>query len=155
MLHQPRSLKRSLVVGLAVCAIAPATAAASPIQDQAVGATAPATAAASPIQGQAVAAGGGSGVSAQDFAPQRLTAPDQVDRGPQATKANPGPPQWPANPRAVGVVHPTTSAQPSADSGVDTGVLIALGSGGALLLAGGLGVAGRKRLQTGRRSQLA
>jgi hypothetical protein len=55
----------------------------------------------------------------------------------------------------VGVVHPTTSAQPSADSGVDTGVLIALGGGGALLLAGGLGVAGRKRLQTGRRSQLA
>jgi hypothetical protein len=147
MLHQPRSLKRSLVVGLAVCALAPAAAAASPA-----------------IQGQAVAAGGGPGVSAQDFAPQSLTAPDQVDRGPQATKpqsltapdqVDRGPKAMPANPRASALLRRSTPAPASADSGVDTGVLIALGGGGALLLAGGLGVAGRKRLQTGRRSQLA
>jgi hypothetical protein len=120
-------------MGLAVCAIAPATAAASP-----------------PMQSPP-----------QDVAPQSLAALNQVDRGPQSTKAtpNPGPPQWPANPRAVAgvprVSHPSTSAQPSNDDGVDTSVLIALGGGAALLLAGGLGVAGRKRLHTGRRSQLA
>jgi hypothetical protein len=148
MLNQPRSLKRSLVMGLTVCAIAPATAAASPA-----------------IQGQAVAAGGGPGVSAQEFAPQSLTAPDQVDRGSQATKPQSltAPDQvdratrstTPANPRVSALVRRTSPAPASADSGVDTGVLIALGGGGALLLAGGLGVAGRKRLQTGRRSQLA
>jgi hypothetical protein len=136
MLHQPRSLKRSLAAGLAICAIAPATAVAAP-----------------DIQGQAVAAGGGPGVSAEQFAPQNLTAPDQVDR--VTTKPQPaGAPTWPANPRAVGVVQPATSAQPSDDGGLDTGVWIALGTA-AFAVAGGIGLAGSKRLRTARQRQLA
>jgi hypothetical protein len=136
MLHQPRSLKRSLAAGLAVCAIAPATAVAAPA-----------------VQGQAVAAGGGPGVSAEQFAPQNLTAPDQVDR--VTTKPQPaGAPTWPANPRAVGVVQPASSAQPSDDGGLDTGVWIALG-GGVLVIVGGLGLAGRTRLRIGSQRQPA
>jgi hypothetical protein len=152
---QPRSLKRTLALGLAACAIAPATASAVPA-----------------IEGQAVGAGGGPGLTAKDVsAAQNLTAPDQVDRtskpatSPQwpsvpggvtkvdSTKPNPGPPTWPANPRAVGV-HPTGSAQPSDDGGVDTGVWIALGTA-AFAVAGGIGLAGSKRLRTGRQRQLA
>jgi hypothetical protein len=126
---QPRSLKRSVVAGLAVCAIAPATAAAVPA-----------------IDGQGVAAGGGPSVTARDFAPQNLAAPDQVDRGARATRANPP---------AVGVVHGATATQSSHDSGIDTGLLIGLSGGAFALLAGGLGLAGRKHLQTTRRGQLA
>ena len=40
------------------------------------------------------------------------------------------------------------------DNGIDGGVLVALG-GGALLLVAGIGVAGRKRLQVVRQRQLA
>jgi hypothetical protein len=154
---QPRSLKRTLALGLAACAIAPATASAVPA-----------------IDGQAVGAGGGPGLTAQDVqAAQNLTAPDQVDRttttpsspqwpsvpggvtAVQHAKPNvPGPPTWPANPRAVGIVHPTGSAQPSTDGGVDTGVWIALGTA-AFAVAGGIGLAGSKRLRTGRQRQLA
>jgi hypothetical protein len=154
---QPRSLKRTLALGLAACAIAPATASAVPA-----------------IDGQAVGAGGGPGLTAQDVQPaQNLTAPDQVDRtskptatSPQwpsvpggvtavhhATPKVPGPPTWPANPRAVGVLHPTNSAQPS-DGGVETGGWIALGLA-AFAVAGGIGLAGSKRLRTGRQRQLA
>jgi hypothetical protein len=155
---QPRSLKRTLALGLAACAIAPATASAVPA-----------------IEGQAVGAGGGPGLTAQDVAAaQNLTAPDQVDRTSKPTATSPqwptvpggvtavhhakpnvpGPPTWPANPRAVGVVHPTGSAQPSDDGGVDTGVWIALGTA-AFAVAGGIGLAGSKRLRTGRQRQLA
>jgi hypothetical protein len=58
MFQQPRGLKRSIVAGLAVCALAPAGAAA----------------ATPTIVGSGVAAGGGPGVSAQDF-PQQQTRP--------------------------------------------------------------------------------
>jgi hypothetical protein len=134
---QPRSLKRTLALGLAACAIAPATASAAPA-----------------IEGQAVGAGGGPGLTARDVTPaQNLTAPDQVDRV-ASTKSNPGPPAWPANPRAVGVVQPATATQPSDDGGVDTGVWIALGTA-AFAVAGGIGLAGSKRLRTGRQRQLA
>jgi hypothetical protein len=157
---QPRSVKRSVALGLAVCAIAPASAGAVPA-----------------IQGQAAGAGGGPGLTAQDVTTsQSLTAPDQVDRTskPAATPTSPqwpavpggvtavhhakpsvpGPPTWPANPRAVGIVHPTSSAQPSDDGGLDTGVWIALATAAAAV-AGGLGLAGSKRLRTGRQGQLA
>ena len=48
------------------------------------------------------------------------------------------------------------NAAPSAtsDDGLDDGVLIAIGAG-ALLLVGGIGVAGRKRLRVVRQRQLA
>jgi hypothetical protein len=154
---QPRSLKRTIALGLAACAIAPAAASAAPA-----------------IEGQAVGAGGGPGLTAKDvMAAQNLTAPDQVDRTSKPTTSPqwprvpggvtavhhaqsnlPGPPTWPANPRAVGVVHPTGSAQPSDDGGVDTGVWIALGTA-AFAVAGGIGLAGSKRLRTGRQRQLA
>jgi hypothetical protein len=137
MLHQPRSLKRSLVMGLAVCAIAPATAAASPIGGQ---------------------GGGHPGATAQDLAAPSVTAPHHVVRGVKATPSTPSKPipgqfRFPANPRAAVALHNTT-AKPSAGSDVDTGVLIGLGAGGALLLAAGLGLAGHKRVQAGR-GQLA
>jgi hypothetical protein len=133
---QPRSLKQSVAMGLAVCAIAPATAAAMPA-----------------IDGQGVAAGGGPSVSAKDFAPQNLTAPDQVDRGAKATPVTTkaGPPQRPLF-RAMGKVDPATAKQ---SDDVDTGVLIGLGGAAFVVLAGGLGLAGRKRLQTARPHQLA
>jgi hypothetical protein len=137
MLHQPRSLKRSLVMGLAVCAIAPATAAASP------------------IGGQGVAASGSPRMTAKDIATPSVTAPHHVGRGVRATPSTPIPGRFrsPVNPRAAVALHNTT-AKPSAGSDVDTGVLIGLGGAGALLLTGGLGLAARKRRQTGRQ-QLA
>ena len=86
---------------------------------------------------------------------QNLTAPDQVDRVSSATPSN-GAPQWPTNPQPIPNRHVATTGTPSVstDDGVDGGVLIALG-GGALLLVGGLGVAGRKRLQVVRQRQPA
>ena len=129
MLQQPRSLKRSLVAGLAVCAIAPAGAVASP------------------IVGQGVAAGGGPGVSAKDFpqqtqAPQDLRTPDQVDgRGTRHARLIP---------RAA---H-TSPVTASSNGDVDTGVWIALG-GIALIATGGFAAAGHKRSRTARQRQLA
>jgi hypothetical protein len=85
---------------------------------------------------------------------QNLTAPDQVDRVAGGTPSN-GAPQWPASPHPIPNRHVATSNVPSADGdGVDGGVLIALG-GGALLVVGGLGIAGRRRLQVVRQRQLA
>ena len=69
---------------------------------------------------------------------QDLRAPDQV-----AT--------WPVNPQPIKTAAPTNA---TSDDGIDDGVLIALG-GGALLLVAGIGVAGRKRLQVVRQRQLA
>lgn len=143
MSHQPRSLKRALALGLAACAIAPATAGAVPILDGQ-----------GDVVGQAIAAGGGPGVTAKQFESQNLTAPDQVDRVQPTTNA----PTWPTGPqpaatRHAPVHHATPAASPSDDGGLDTGVWIAIG-GGALIAAGGLGLAGRKRLVL-RKGQLA
>jgi hypothetical protein len=169
---QPRSLKRCLALGLAACAIAPATASAGFDAPVAYG-------------GASVAQSGGVvyGDTKSDIAPpagnsveaiMSLTAPDQVDRTSRPTATSPqwptvpggvtavhhakptvpGPPTWPAHPRPVGVVHPATSAQPSDDGGLDTGVWIALGTA-AFAVAGGIGLAGSKRLRTARQRQLA
>jgi hypothetical protein len=125
MFQQPRSLKRSIVAGLTVCAIAPAGAVASP------------------IMGSGVAAGGGPGVSAKDFPKQIKSA--QVDR-----RVTPGPPTWPVNPQPiVSPVQHTTPATASDGGGLDTGEWIGLG-GVALLATGGLCVVGYKRQRTGR-----
>jgi hypothetical protein len=159
MSHQPRSLKRAVALGLAACAIAPATAGAVPILDGQ-----------GDVVGQAIAAGGGPGVTASQFESQNLTAPDQVDRtksGP--TKANvyvpptntetPQPtnaPVWPTGPQPAATRHaPSTApkASPSDDGGLDTGIWIAIGAG-ALVAAGGLGLVGRRRLVL-RKGQLA
>jgi hypothetical protein len=153
MLHQSRSLKRALALGLAACAIAPATAGAV-----------------STIEGQGVAAGGGPGVTAKQFESQNLTAPDQVDRTsgetakvyvpPTPTEAAPAAnpaPTWPTGPQPVATRHaPSTApkASPSDDGGLDTGIWVALG-GVALIAAGGLGFAGRQRVRVIRKRQLA
>jgi hypothetical protein len=152
---QPRSLISPLAVALAACAIGPVAASAAPT-----------------IEGQGVAAGGGPGVTAKQFESQSLTAPDQVDRvrdqtanvyvpptntDVQPTTTNPAP-QWPMGPQPVAtrhapVHHATPTASPSDDGGLDTGIWIAIG-GGALVAAGGLGLAGRRRLVL-RKGQLA
>jgi hypothetical protein len=123
----PKSTKfnRLIVAGIAAAAIAPASAVAQP------------------------AVNGGGTTS------QNLTAPDQVDRVSSATPSN-GAPQWPTNPQPIPNRQVATTSAPSVstDDGVDDGVLIALG-GGALLLVGGLGIAGRKRLQIVRQRQVA
>jgi hypothetical protein len=160
MFHQPRSLKRSLALGLAACAIAPATAGAVPIIDGQGG-----------VVGQAVAAGGGPGVTAKQFESQNLTAPDQVDRtksgsGKAAnvyvppTTADLAPPTnapvWPTGPQPAATRHaPSTApkASPSDDGGLDTGIWVAIGAG-ALVAASGLGLVGRRRLML-RKGQLA
>ena len=156
----PRSLISPLAVALATCAIAPAAALASPITDG------------HHVVGQGIAAGGGSGVTAKQFQSQNLAAPDQVDRThteaskkanvyvpPTPTQsvtptANPAP-TWPSGPQPVATRHaPVTAAPASDDGGLDTGIWLAIG-GGALVAAGGLGLAGRKRLQVVRKRQLA
>jgi hypothetical protein len=146
MSQQHTTLRRSLIAGLAVCAIAPAAAVAQP------------------IEGQGYSKGVGPEVT-QDFrAPdqvaggstgtQDMRAPDQVDgRGMSATPS-PTAPQWPVDPKPITAPRPAATVQSSDDGGVDTGIWIALG-GAALLGAGGIGLAGRKRLQLTRRSQLA
>jgi hypothetical protein len=159
MSHQPRSLKRAVALGLAACAIAPATAGAVPILDGQ-----------GDVVGQAIAAGGGPGVTAKQFESQNLTAPDQVDRTKSGTtKANvyvpptntetPQPtnaPVWPTGPQPAATRHaPSTApkASPSDDGGLDTGIWIAIGAG-ALVAASGLGLVGRRRLVL-RKGQLA
>jgi hypothetical protein len=150
---QPRSLISPLAVALAACAITPVAASAAPT-----------------IEGQGVAAGGGPGVTAKQFESQSLTAPDQVDRvrdqtanvyvPPTNTEVQPtnAAPVWPTGPQPIAtrhapVHHATPTASPSDDGGLDTGIWIAIG-GGALVAAGGLGLAGRRRLVL-RKGQLA
>jgi hypothetical protein len=148
MSQQHTTLRRSLIAGLVVCAIAPAAAVAQP------------------IEGQGHSTGVGPAVAAQDLrAPDQVAggsstgtqdkrAPDQVDgRGMSATPS-PTAPQWPVDPKPITSPRPAATVQSSDDGGVDTGIWIALG-GAALLAAGGIGLAGRKRLQLTRRSQLA
>jgi hypothetical protein len=140
MLHQSRSLKRALALGLAACAIAPATAGAVPI-----------------IEGQGVGAGGGPALKAEDFSQMILPAPDQVDRV-KPPAVSPTAPVWPTGPQPLATQHAPSNAAPKAapsnDDGLDTGIWVALG-GAALMAAGGIGFAGRKRLQVVRKRQLA
>lgn len=143
MSQQHTTLRRSLIAGLAVCAIAPAAAVAQPMDGQGYGSAVAAQDLRAPDQ-----VGGGS-TGTQD-----KRAPDQVDgRGMSATPS-PTAPQWPVGPEPITSPRPAATVQSSDDGGVDTGIWIALG-GAALLAAGGIGVAGRKRLQLTRRSQLA
>ena len=114
------------------------------------------------IEGQGIAAGGGPGVNAKQFEKyfesqktQNLTAPDQVDRAtpPQAARA--AAPTWPTGPQPVVTSHaPATAAPANDDGGIDTGVWIAIG-GASLIAAGGVGFAGRKRVQVVRKRQPA
>jgi hypothetical protein len=139
---QYTKFNRLIVAGIAAAAIAPTAALASPTND--VGGT---TSDKQDMRAPDQVAGGAPGTGVV----QDLRAPDQVAPGSKAVEPQAGPPQWPVNPQ------PIVNAAPSAatsDDGIDDGVLIAIG-GGALLLVGGLGVAGRKRLQVVRRRQLA
>ena len=136
---------RLIVAGIAVAAIAPTAALASPATD--AGDTAPQKQdlrAPDQMSGRIVAAPG-TGVV------QDMRAPDQVAPGTQPGPVVAGPPTWPVNPQPIKTAAPTNA---TSDNGIDDGVLIALG-GGALLLVAGIGVAGRKRLQVVRQRQLA
>jgi hypothetical protein len=134
---------RLIVAGIAAAAITPTAALASPATD--VGGTAPQTQD-NRAPDQVAPAAPGTGA-----APQDLRAPDQTAPGPKAGTPEVGPPEWPVNPQ------PIVNAAPSAtstDDGLDDGVLIAIGAG-AVLLVGGIGLAGRKRLRIVRQRQLA
>lgn len=127
---QRSKFNRLIVVAIAAATVAPAAAIAQPTGNGGVAAP-------------------GSGVT------QDLRSPDQVDGATVDRPTPAGMPTWPSNPRPIPNRFVATTNAPVADGdGVDGGVLIALG-GGALLLVGGLGVAGRKRLQVVRRRQLA
>jgi len=82
---------------------------------------------------------------------QDQRAPDQVAPGTQPGPVVAGPPTWPVNPQPIKTAAPTNA---TSDDGIDDGVLIAIG-GGARLLVAGAGVAGRKRLKVVRQRQLA
>jgi hypothetical protein len=136
---------RLIVAGIAAAAIAPTAALASPATD--VGGTGQETQDFRAPDQVAPVAGGAPGTGVV----QDMRAPDQVAPGPKAVKPEVGPPQWPVNPQPIVNAAPSGT---SADDGIDDGVLIAIG-GGALLLVGGIGLAGRKRLQVVRQRQLA
>ncbi len=125
---QLSKINRWAAAGLAVAALAPASAAAIPV-------------------GGPVAPGASQTVTPQ----QDWRAPDQV-AGSTAGRQAPGPPTWPTNPQTLTPPRATT-ASPS-DDGIDAGVLIAIGGAAAIGVAG-LGVARRKRVTAVRRQQLA
>jgi len=132
---------RLIVAGLATAAVIPTAAVAHVATDQVA-----------PPQTQDLrapdqVAGGAPGTGVV----QDLRAPDQVAPGTQSAPVVAGPPTWPVNPQPIKTAAPTHA---TSDDGIDDGVLIALG-GGALLLVAGIGVAGRKRLQVVRQRQLA
>jgi hypothetical protein len=154
---------RLVVAGIAAAAIAPSAALAVPITDD--GGTAQQTQD-NRAPDQVAPAAPGTGAQPQDnrapdqvappapgtgVVPQDLRAPDQVAPGSKDVKPVPGPPTWPVNPQPLVNAAPSTT---STDDGIDDGVLIAIG-GGALLLVGGIGLAGRKRLRIVRERQLA
>jgi hypothetical protein len=129
-MFQHTKLNRLIVAGITAAAIAPAAAVASPALDG--GVVAPDT-----------------GIT------QDQRAPDQVDGSTVDQPTPAGMPTWPANPQPIAHRPVATTSTPAADGdGIDGGVLVALG-GGALLVVGGLGLAGRKRLQVVRQRQLA
>jgi hypothetical protein len=136
---------RVIVAGIAAAAIAPTAALASPATD--VGGTAQETQDFRAPDQVAPVAGGAPGTGVV----QDMRAPDQVAPGPKAVKPEVGPPTWPVNPQPIKTAAPSGT---STDDGIDDGVLIAIG-GGALLLVGGIGLAGRKRLRVVRQRQLA
>ena len=136
---------RLIVAGLATAAVVPTGAVARVATDQV------ATPQTQDLRAPAhmsspITAAPGTGVVTQD-----LRAPDQVAPGTQSAPVVAGPPTWPVNPQPIKTAAPTNA---TSDNGIDDGVLIALG-GGALLLVAGVGVAGRKRLQVVRQRQLA
>jgi hypothetical protein len=134
---------RLIVAGLATAAVLPTAAVARVATDQV--ATPQKQDLRAPDQvGGGVVAAPGTGVV------QDLRAPDQVAPGTQSAPVVAGPPTWPVNPQPI----KTAPTNATSDNGIDDGVLIALG-GGALLLVAGVGVAGRKRLQVVRQRQLA
>ena len=90
----------------------------------------------------------GTGVVQDMRAPTRSTA----RRSTVPTSA--GMPTWPTNPQPIAKPVATTSTPVADDNGIDGGVLVAIG-GGALLLVGGIGLAGRKRQQLVRQRQPA
>jgi hypothetical protein len=131
-MFQGSKFNRVIVAGIAAAAIAPTAAFAQPTDN----------------------GGGAPGTGAAPGIVQDLRAPDQVD-GSKVGNSVPGLPQWAVNPQPIHGHHVAAGNSTSTDGdGVDTGVLIALG-GGALLVAGGIGIAGRKRLQVVRQRQLA
>jgi hypothetical protein len=129
MLHSNK-FNRLIVAGIAAAAIAPAAAVASPALD--------------------------GGVAAPDSGiTQDMRAPDQVDGSKVDRPTAAGMPTWPVNPQPIVHKPVATTSTPVADGdGIDGGVLVAIG-GGVLLLVGGIGFAGRKRLQVVRQRQLA
>ena len=136
---------RLIVAGIAAAAIAPTAALASPATD--AGGTAPQT---QDMRAPDNQVGGGVAAPGTGVV-QDMRAPDQVAPGTQPGPVVAGPPTWPVNPQPIKTAAPTNA---TSDDGIDDGVLIAIG-GGALLLVAGAGVAGRKRLQVVRQRQLA
>jgi hypothetical protein len=140
-------LNRLIVAGLVAAAVVPTSAVARVAVDSAQAPQKQDLRAPDQVDGAITEA---PGTGAAPAVVQDLRSPDQVD-GSRVGKVDPGPPTWPVNPQAIKAPAPTNA--PS-DDGIDDGVLIAIG-GGALLLVAGLGVAGRRRLQVVRQRQLA
>ena len=136
---------RLIVAGIAAAAIAPTAALASPATDAGGTATQKQDKRTPDQVAGAIVAAPGTGVV------QDMRAPDQVAPGTQPGPVVAGPPTWPVNPQPIKTAAPTNA---TSDDGIDDGVLIAMG-GGALLLVAGAGVAGRKRLKVVRQRQLA
>jgi hypothetical protein len=167
MLHKQKSLARMLTAGLAIAALAPATAGAVPIID--------AQTTVHVVKGQAVAAGGGSGVTPDTLiapaqgnvtpnpdqqpgggfkpvtTPVTRSNPDQQPGGgfKQVPATAPGMPTWPVNPQPI-VGHTTqpATAKP-ADDGLSTWAIVLIAVGGVVVLAtAGLGLSRKKRVKT-------
>jgi hypothetical protein len=85
-------------------------------------------------------------------ASQDLRSPDSRDVAPAA--AAPAL-QWPNGPQPVVMRQAPATAAPASDGGgIETGVWIAIG-GASLIAVGGVGFAGRKRVQVVRKRQVA
>jgi hypothetical protein len=144
----PRSSRfnRLVVAGIAAAAISPTAALASPALDG--GVTAPHK---QDMRAPDQVAGGAPGTGVM----QDMRTPDQVDGSTVDRQTPAGMPTWPTNPKPIPNRFVATTSTPAADdNGIDGGVLVAIG-GGALLLVGGIGLAGRKRLQLVRQRQPA
>jgi hypothetical protein len=163
---QPRSLITPLAVALATCAIAPAVGSAAPtIEGQGVAAGGGPGVTAKQFESQNLAAPDQvdrvRDQTANVYIPPTPTASTPTSAapvwptGPQPAATRHAPtsaPVWPTGPQPAATRHaPVTATAPSDDGGIDVWLIVGL-SGGALLLAGGLGVAGRKHI---RQRQLA